>query len=185
MKRLIFIFILPLFTISCATFEKTIAPQKLDKENLQKINGVYNNKNLTGRWFCLTDVFDRNTSILYFITDKEKYNNNEVKVALNIVSDKRINVKVIDSVTEKIIFDKNLRCRLKRDGYLYLKHKSFMIDGIPLICGGFNVQKSRMYINSDGILNVESRCFFISSALVILIGGSGTETINSTFKKQP
>ncbi|KQS91486.1 hypothetical protein ASG21_03170 [Chryseobacterium sp. Leaf394] len=182
MKNLIFYLWLSLLTVSCAGF-KNIQPAKTNngKNVVDNIDGTYGNLPSSGNGFyvrALTDVFDRNTNMFNW---KEKYVGEQIKVKLQMINNKRLNVFI--SQDEKILFNKNLRVKLKNDGYLYLKGKRLMIDGIPLVLGGWNIQKSRLRIDENNNLIVQSNYFFCNGFAVVM---SDWKTLHYTltFEKQ-
>ena len=182
MKNLIFYLSLSLLSVSCAGF-KNIHPEEsvIGKNVVDNIDGTYRNLPSSGNGFyvqALTDVFDRNTNMFNW---KEKYVGEHTKVKLQMINNKRLNV--IISQDEKILFNKNLRVKLKNDGYLYLKEKRLMIDGIPLVLGGWNIQKSRLRIDESNNLIVESNYFFCNGFAVVM---SDWKTLHYTltFEKQ-
>lgn len=180
MRNLIFYLSILLITGSCAGF-KNVDPIKLDKSRIQNINGAYKNSSVTPSGFyvrTLTDVFDRNTNMFNW---KEKYTNKDVIVKLQMIRKNRLHVEIAES--ENVLFSKDLKVKLKKDGYLYLKEKRLMIDGIPLVFGGWNVQKSRFAIDSDNNLKVQSNYFFCNGFLV-LMNDWKTLHYDLTFEKQ-
>lgn len=97
---------------------------------------------------------------------KEKHESMNFKIELKAVGKKRLNLKIYDA--ENVRTDKNVRVTLKKDGFIYLKEKRLMIDGIPLILGGWNIQKSRFAQDGDNRLKVESNYFFCNGLLVVM-----------------
>ncbi|MFP3802316.1 hypothetical protein, partial [Paraburkholderia sp. SIMBA_027] len=70
--------------------------------------------------------------------------------------------------SENVLFDKDVKVKLKKDGFFYLKEKRFMLDGIPLIFGGWNFQKSRFTVDQNNNLLVQSNYFFCNGVLVFM-----------------
>ncbi|WP_262151942.1 hypothetical protein [Chryseobacterium foetidum] len=182
MKNLIFYLSLSLLTVSCANF-KNIESAKtvIGKNVVDNIDGTYKNLPSSTSGFyvrALTDVFDRNTNMFSW---KEKYVGEHIKVKLQMVNNKRLNV--IISKDKEVLFNKNLRVKLKNDGYLYLKEKRLMIDGIPLVFGGWNVQKSRLRVDENNNLTIQSNYFFCNGFAVVM---SDWKTLHYdlTFEKQ-
>lgn len=166
MRRLIFYFSILFVTVSCAGFRNVDPPVGLNKNNVENINGIYKNFPLSKNGFyvrTLTDVLDRNNNMFNWT---EKYNNDDIKIRLEMVEKNRLHVEISES--EKTLFSKNLKVKLKKDGFLYLKEKRFMLDGIPLVLGGWNLQKSRFAIDSNNNLRIQSNYFYCNGVLVLI-----------------
>lgn len=173
-----------LFFTSCASLEKNeYSKNNIFEEDKSIINGTYKNiPNTGGNGFYvrdLVDVFERNRNMFKF--NDKKYENKNLKFKLNLISSKKINVKILHENT--LLFDKNLKIKIKNDGFIYLKEKRFMLDGIPFLLGGWNIQKSRFAIDKDNNLFVQSNYFFLNGILVVF---SDWKTIKyeMTFKKE-
>lgn len=174
MNKILLILILVVFQ-NCASFKEPIVKGNLRNDNLSSINGIYNNYPSSGGGFyvkSIKDVFYRNINMFDFKTDKI-FQNEKLEGQITVISQKLINLKIREN--EKIIFDKNLKVKLKEDGYLYIKEKITMIDGFPLIFGGWNVQKSRINITDDNKLFIESNYFFCNGILIVI---SDWKTLN-------
>ncbi|SDM31212.1 hypothetical protein SAMN05216273_12156 [Chryseobacterium taihuense] len=180
MRKLIFYLIILLVTVSCAGFKK-IGTIKLCKNSVENIKGTYKNTPLSKSGFyirTLTDVFDRNTNMFNW---KKKYNREDATVKLEMIKKNLLHVEILES--DSILCSKNLRVKLKNDGFLYLKEKRFMIDGIPLVFGGWSFQKSRFTVDSDNNLKIQSNYFYCNGVL-ILISDWKTLHYDLTFEKQ-
>lgn len=182
MKRILFYLGASLMLSSCATFDKDrLTDNHWEKDDLNFINGTYSNFPSSGGGSYvrnLTDVFDRNTSMFQF---KENHENKDFKIELKAVGKKRLNLKIYDAGNLRT--DKNLRVVLKKDGFVYLKEKRFMLDGIPLVFGGWNIQKSRFALDGNNNLKVESNYFFCNGILVVMSDWK-TSHYDLIFKKQ-
>ncbi|MRJ07572.1 hypothetical protein EDL99_01550 [Ornithobacterium rhinotracheale] len=168
---------------SCASFKEPKINGTLNENNLSQLNGQYNDSVSSGGGLYvkkLSDVLDRNVNMFDFKHD-EKYVGKGITVDLKVVSKNMLNVKF--KKHNQIISDKNVKVKLKNDGFLYVKGKKFMIDFVPFVLGGWNVQKSRLTLNSDGNLYVESNYFFYA-ALFTVIGDWKTLRYESTFDKK-
>lgn len=170
MKNIFFYLIVFLFTMSCAGFKNVDhSTAGLNENNLNKIEGTYNNLPSSGSGFYvgrLNEVFDRNLEMYNINKTTEKYDNKNVNLKLRIVNQHTLNVKIYEA--ENLLFDKDLKVQLKKDGFLYLKEKRFMLDGIPLILGGWNIQKSRFTIDQNNHLKVQSNYFFCNGILIVM-----------------
>lgn len=182
MKKIFFYLGNALMLGSCATFDKDkLTDNHWKRDGLNFINGTYANFPSSGGGFYvrnLTDVFDRNTQMFNF---KEKHENKDFKIALKAVGKKRLNLKIYDAGNLRT--DKDLRVALKKDGFVYLKEKRFMLDGIPLVFGGWNIQKSRFAPDGNNNLKVQSNYFFCNGILVVMSDWK-TSYYDLTFKKQ-
>jgi len=168
MKQIFAILIMSIVFNSCATLKEPKLEGTLTENDLTILNGNYNNfPNDGGGLYVnkLTDIFDRNTNIFKLEKD-DKYDSESITVSLTSITDKTLNVRF--SENNKTILDKNIKVRLKRDGFLYIKDKILLINGLPLIFGGWNIQKSRITILANGKLYVESNYFFCNGALIVM-----------------
>lgn len=170
MKKIFFHLIIFLFAISCAGFKNLDNSNiGLNENNLNKIDGTYNDFPSSGKGFYvgrLTEVFDRNLEMYNIHKTNEKYDRKNVNLKLKMVNQHTLNVKIYEA--ENLLFDKDLKVKLKKDGFLYLKEKRFMVDGIPLILGGWNIQKSRFTIDQNNNLYVQSNYFFCHGILIVM-----------------
>ncbi|MCY1663049.1 hypothetical protein [Chryseobacterium sp. SL1] len=182
MKKIISYLCLLLFTLNCAGFKNIELPESvIENNNIENINGIYENFASSGNGFyvrMLTDVFDRNTNMFNW---KDKYDPKNTRVKLQMIEKNKLNV--IFFKNEKIVFNKNLRVELKEDGYLYLKEKRFMLDGIPLVLGGWNIQKSRLGVDENNNLRIQSN-YFYCNGFAVLMSDWKTLHYNLTFEKQ-
>lgn len=182
MKRIFFYLGTVLMLSSCATFDKDkFTDNHWESDDLNFINGTYTNFPSSGGGFYvrnLTDVLNRDTQMFNF---KEKHKNKNFKIELKAVGKKKLNLKIYDA--GDLLTDKNLRVALKKDGFVHLKEKRFMLDGIPLILGGLNIQKSRLTLDGNNDLKVESNYFFCNGILVVMSDWK-TFHYDLTFKKQ-
>lgn len=181
MKKIFFYLSIILLLSSCATFKNDkFIDNKLKTSSLDLINGTYNNLPFSGDGSyvrSLTNVFDRNTNMFDF---KEKYEKKDLKIILKAINQNRLNVKIYEA--ENLLFDKNLKVKLKHDGFIYLKEKRFMLDGILLIFGGWNIQKSRFRIDENNNLHLQSNYFFCNGILIVMSDWK-TFHYNLTFEK--
>jgi hypothetical protein len=167
MRKIFFYLCSILILSSCAGFKNGENYNiGLNKNNLNNIDGDYKNYPVDGRLGYidgLVDVFDRNTNMFIF---KNKYDTRAVNLKLKIINEKRLNVKIYKK--EKLLFDKDLRVKLKDDGFLYLKQKRFMLEGIPLVFGGWNFQKSRLTVDENNNLQIQTNYFFCNGIFIVM-----------------
>ncbi len=182
MRRLCFYLCFVLMMINCAGFKNTGSTHGvLSRENVSRIDGSYNNYPVEGDPGYvdgLADIFDRNKDMF---TRRNKYDTRAVHFKLKSISEDKMNVKIYRK--EELLFDKNMKMKLKNDGFLYLKEKRLMLDGLPLIFGGWNVQKSRFTVDENNRLTVETNYFFCRGAMIIM-NDCKTFHYHLTFEKQ-
>lgn len=156
-----------LLLFSCAGFRDVDNKNAvLNKNNLGLLDGIYSNASIShagGYVGNLTDVVDRNTRMFAF---KDKYNGKDMKLQLKIINQKKLNVKIYDA--GNLLADKDLRVKLESDGFLYLKEKRFMLEGIPLVLGGLNIQKSRFTVDTKNNLQVQTNYFFCNGFMIVM-----------------
>jgi len=181
MRKIFFYLSFILIMTGCAGFKNVENYNThLNKNNLNSINGDYDNYPVDGKLGYidgLVDVFDRNTNMFIF---KNKYDTRAVNLKLKIINEKKLNVKIYQK--DKVLFDKDLRVKLKDDGFLYLKQKRFMLEGIPLVLGGWNFQKSCLTVDENNHLQIQTNYFFCNGVF-IFISDWKTFHYNLTFEK--
>lgn len=167
MKKLIIYISILISTVNCAGFKKNESDGlPFSKNKIESINGIYSNQPSYGNGSyvkTLTDILDRNIDMFNW---KEKYNGKNIDVRLEIIKKNKLNVKIFES--EKLMCNKNLHVKQKKDGFIYLREKRFMLDGIPLIFGGWNIQKSRFIIDENKNLHIQTNYFFCNGFLVVM-----------------
>ncbi|MDQ1097329.1 MULTISPECIES: hypothetical protein [Chryseobacterium] len=177
MRKLLYPFLV-LTLMSCAGFKNVNSNSGgFHTDNLDRINGSYKNYPAGGQLGYidgLADIFDRNTNMFIF---KHKYDGRAVHLNLTMINERKINVKIFKQT--ELLFDKDLKVELKDDGYLYLKEKRFMMQGIPLVLGGWNIQKSRFTVDQDNHLRVQTNYFFCNGAFIVM---SDWKTFHYDFK---
>lgn len=98
MKKLISYLCLLLFTLNCAGSKNMDSAESvIEKNNIEKINGAYENFPSSGNGFyvrMLTDVFDRNTNMFNW---KDKNDAKNIKVKLQMIKKNRLNVTVLST----------------------------------------------------------------------------------------
>ncbi|WP_426432129.1 hypothetical protein ACPX19_06150 [Winogradskyella sp. HB-48] len=164
MKRVkTFTLILPLlFAIlfqNCASFDKEfVNPNPLKTQNLHKIEGTYDIANI---------VFDsiKNKKIPYFNTHTNFFkeidrklikdtlglnNANDYKFELKILSQKKIKISYLKN--GEIIRERDIKTKLKKDGFLYLSNKNLQFLGVPYIFGAFDIKKTRLTLSKNNNL---------------------------------
>jgi hypothetical protein len=100
---------------------------------------------------------------------------------LKVIDQKSINFKFIEN--GKVFTEKNLKGKLKKDGYFYLKNKNVEFWGIPYLAGAIHINKSRLSKTKEGNLifdlaHHQSGAFF----LVVFLDGTNWK-YRKTYKR--
>jgi hypothetical protein len=193
----ILIFIILFSLTSCATFSKKITFKNqvvLNKQTISKINGVYEIKSLKSirRFENLKPELTINDTInrypLYTIL---KTNDNygsgsnlgieNYSTKIEVQNGNKILISYLenDKITEEII----LKFKIKKDGFLYLKNKNFKTKLIPGLCGNFEVQRTRIGLNSENNL-IMNHSYFIYGAILFIIGDTRKTSFGSEYKRK-
>lgn len=175
MKNLLLAFIIFIIFQSCVSFESTFNPYKLDKNNLNQLDGIYEikhasyNSKYDGANSSYTPYsknffreIDRN-----LLRDTIKIDSSKnYKFGLYVLSDKLIKIDYIQD--DSVFRSRTLKTKLKKDGYLYLKNKNIGIRLIPYIFGGIDIKKSRITLSKEKNL-VFDYSQHVSGAFLFLI----------------
>lgn len=142
---------------SCATFDKGVAnPHHLMSSNISNLDGTYNNDfigsdSLEG-FFTHRDNFlseiDRKLfrDTLYLFFDSTK----TYQFELMVLDASKIRVSYLEN--NLVMRVRNIKGKLKSDGYFYLKNKNIGCAMIPYLFGAINFHRTRITINNDGDL---------------------------------
>ncbi len=158
---------------SCVTFErKDQNPYLLNKDNLKELSGSYqisqvNADSIFKKYPQNTRLYNNFLSEIdrKLLKDTLKLNSNSTyRFDLDIISDREAKISYIEN--ERIIRVRNLRTKLKKDGYLYLKNKNVGFVIIPYLAGAIDVKKTRMTKALNGnlifdVVNHRSGAFMI------------------------
>ncbi|MBL85666.1 MAG: hypothetical protein CMO82_03285 [Winogradskyella sp.] len=150
---------------SCASFDKEfVNPNPLKTQNLHNLEGTYDIANI---------VFDsiKNEKVSYFNTHANFFkeidrklikdtlglnNTNDYKFELKVLNPKKIKISYLKN--GEIIRERDIKTKLKKDGFLYLSNKNLQFLGVPYIFGAFDIKKVRLTLskNNDLIFDVSN-----------------------------
>ncbi|WP_109301425.1 hypothetical protein [Aquimarina sp. AU474] len=180
--------------MGCASFKEKYSVDKnigLTKNNIQLINknfAITASKEVRKYQDYNLEIIENDTVFNLFARLKiidttfrkeiAKYRNNyvvnlRVKEKNTLVCSLIKNTKIVDSTS--------LRYKLK-NGYLYIKNSNVTINDIPLIYGGFEIDRLRLGINKNGDLITDSSHYFIATAMIVL--GDDRKFYSSSLYKQ-
>lgn len=182
---------------SCATFSKRVAftnQQKLNKQTISKINGFYELQSLKSIWRfedLKPDLVEKQDSIdrfpLYITlkTNAEYRNGTNLglknhKVKIEVKNFKTISISLCEE--SKTLEEITLDYKIKR-GYLYLKNNNFKTKWIPGLCGNFEVDRTRIGINSENNL-ILNHSHYIYGAVLFIIGDTKKTSFGSEYKRK-
>ena len=198
MKKYIFLSTLIFFTLfSCATFSKKVSFDNqiiLQKENISKINGLYEIKSLKSIWkfqnlkpeIVENDSINRFPLYITLKTNKEYRNGltqnfENYKVKIEVQDKKNVLISLLDE--EKIIDNIKVNYKIKKNGYLYLKNNNFKTKWIPGLCGNFELDRIRIGINEENNLII-NHSHYIYGAILFIIGDTKKTSFGSEYKRK-
>lgn len=195
-------YILALISFSlfgCATFSKRVTFDNqviLKKENISKINGVYEIKSLKSIWRfenLKPDIFEAEKDSInrfpLYITLKinkefrngSNQNLENYKVKIEVHDKKTVSISLLDK--EKIIDNIKMDYKIRKDGYLYLKNNNFKTKWVPGLCGNFELDRTRIGINKENNL-ILNHSHYIYGAVLFIIGDSRKTSFGSEYKRK-
>lgn len=162
---------------SCVTFErKEQNPYMLNKENVKELSGSYQISQVNAD--SIFKKYPKNTRLYNnFLTEIDRKllkdtlkldSNSTYRFDLDIINDKQAKISYIEN--GKTIRVRNIRVKLKKDGYLYLKNKNVGFVIIPYLAGAIDIKKTRMTKTTNGnlifdVVNHRSGAFMIIAFL--------------------
>ena len=182
--------------ISCATFPKTIENQYIiNKENVNSLNGKYSLNEIyrssltdsTSFSFSTRDIggpltfFDEIDSRMFakrIVIDSSK----SYYFILKVLDSKHMEIDYLEN--EKSIRQQTLKYKLKGDGYIYLKNRSFKIKGVPYLFGDFSVKKIRLTLNKEKNLLLETSEFSSGGVAFLMIYPVGKLKYQKIYKRK-
>ena len=197
MKFLNILIILFLFSLtSCATFSNKITFEnqvKLNKNTLSKINGFYETnsvksivkyqyskpkeiENDTVNRYPLYSTLQTNDG--YATGSVVKLENYSTKIEVQDKSKIVITYLDKDKIIDKVI----LKYKLK-NGYLYLKNNNFKTKLIPGLCGNFEVNRTRIGLNSENNL-IMNHSHYLYGAILFIIGDTKKSSFAGEYKRK-
>lgn len=160
MKRTIYLLTAFLILQSCASFDKDLKnPNLLNKNNISDLNGLYQiteidydstyyNKNNRQIWMYNNFLKEIDRKLL-----KDSLNIDSLKsyqFGIKILNKKKVEIKYIEN--NNIIRIREIKTKLKNDGYLYLKNKNLGFILIPYIAGAIDIKRTRFTKSENGNL---------------------------------
>ena len=196
--RLILLLIILNTTFGCASFSEKVAFKNqtvLKKESVNKLNGIYeigsikaisiyeNTKvekieNDSINRFSLFETLKETNPVL---REDIKKNIKNYKVKVEIVNENRISFSLLKN--ENKIDSISLNYKIRKDGFIYLKNKNFKTKWIPIICGNFEVDRTKIGLNNENNLII-SNSYFIYGAVLVIIGDTRKSKFSSEYKRK-
>jgi hypothetical protein len=151
-----------MLNVSCASFSrktKSIAKKPIGN-NLQLLNGTY----------YVDTIGDYHVIEVVSRTSKERpwKPNKEGLLTLKLDDNNALRFTYIENGL--IIEDKLIKIKKVKKNYVYLRNKNVKIYNIPLILGGFDIQRTRLFIDETDSLVINTADVSFGSALLIIWG---------------
>lgn len=163
---------LTILTLGCASFPRNPGyEQFLDRGDLFELNGKYEHvpiysgptKDTLSYWnFSNGDLgiyptfFDEMDN--GWLTRKTKIDpEKNYSFVLDVVKYNILSIHYLEN--DSVIRQKNIRFRMRKDGYLYLQNMNFKIRGIPYVFGDIDKKRIRLTLNKDRDLVFETSEF--------------------------
>ncbi|WP_298512378.1 hypothetical protein [uncultured Kordia sp.] len=174
--QLILLLIISAFSFtSCASYSNKISKKerlKLTKNNIQKIEGVYEYQAFRTFEANRKSMYDVDNDIenldYYILGTRLSLNPIKHTVEVKIVSKDKISFTF--KRNDVFVSERTIKMKLRSNGFLHLKNKHVKVKGIPLLVGGITSDKMRIGIskNDDLLLNYAhdsfgSFIFFVAS----------------------
>jgi len=168
-----------ILTTSCASFPKRVLTSPIDKTNLSHLNGTYSLKHnhassttdSTSMWNLSEAELSSNYTFFdelnngVFVKSMKIDTSKQYKFTLKILNSKKMQSDYFEN--DSIIRSNRIRYKLKKDGFVYLRHRNFKIMGIPYLFGGFDKKRNRLNLTTDNNLHFETS-EFMSGGLFLL-----------------
>lgn len=171
---------------SACSFQKNlINPSPLTISTLPQLNGRYKISSLESvseespnyeRKGFLREIDDKLLPNAFYAENAKQYSS-----CLTVLKDKRIKIACLEQ--QQVVMEWVLKCRLKKDGYLYLRNKNIKIAGLPYILGGVDAKRIRLAKTVEGDLIVDV-VDHKSGALILIIGSSYTRKYRKTYVRE-
>ena len=163
-------------TQSCATFKSEFQNEvKLNTTNINSVNGRYkilpikiDTTNEKYNQYKLEDNFLVEIERKPFASFKNKYDEDEINyfVELEIRNPNLLEIRFLKE--DKVFNSKNVKVKLKKDGYLYLKNENVKFWGIPYLFGAMDINKIRISVDKENNLVLDTTNF--RGGAIFLIG---------------
>lgn len=114
-----------------------------------------------------------NLSSVLSISDKTIYCE---RYSLKFITNDTLLIKDIDS-TNKVIFNKKLKGKLKNNGFFHLENPKVVYNGVPYILGGSSSKKTRVGFSIEGDLIVQKAVDHSGAFLLVISSGHSYNTV--------
>lgn len=178
---------------SCASFPKNIEnPHFLHRDNINSLNGKYD---VIG--FHPDSITDRailnHLGFSYYPTFYDEIDNNwlskSIKIntsksysfILKILNFKKLKIYYIEN--DVVISEKEIKYKLKKDGYLYLKNKNLRFLGIPYLFGEIDLKRIRLTLNKEHNLLFELSEFESGGLFLLMVYPVGKTKYKKIFSR--
>jgi len=175
--------------VGCAPFSKKVTLNDhtyLNSESINKLNGtyeinaskiIYKSSRDNKTKIFENDSVDKYYNLFHFVkTENQELRADSIK---NLIKKYDVRIEVLDK--KKISFSllkDNLKVdssivnyKIKNDGYIYLKNKNFKSNWIPILCGNFSINRTRLSLNNENSLILNNSNYF-HGAILVIIGDS-------------
>lgn len=181
-SRLLFFTSVMLGMVSCASYDYyTKNPQKLTKASIYRLDGVYeatsivDSLRLTKNQLDLTQLnflktIDREDTLV--IDPGQKYT-----FIIKINSPKSLTVSFLRG--GDIYGTQTIKTRLSNSGYLHLRNNNLEIWGVPILFGGYNQQKTRLSLDQNNVLLVDTCYDSFGSVFIFMMAGHNSSNRTS------
>lgn len=169
-KSTFYLMIILMFILqSCVSYDNTMTnPRILSNENLNELNGRYGIVAVKIDGDSFSRINDNWTEDNFFTENNRGYLKRNMQLdslksysfELKILSSKSLQISYIED--DKILCERIIKTKLKKDGYLYLRNKNVLPILIPFILGGMDVKRTRIskFENGDVVLDVANHQSF-------------------------
>lgn len=153
LKNLFFLFLCVAIS-SCSFRRDLINSSPLRENNLHQLNGVYDVRDedadsVSKRYWMrnnfLTEIDRKILADTLKIDSLKSY-----AFKLSILSKKKMQISYIEN--NRVIRERYIKTKLKKDGYLYLKNKNLAFIFIPYLAGAIDIKKTRLSKSTTGEL---------------------------------
>ena len=176
--RLLFLVVISGTFSSCATFNKKIVnPTRLDKSNLEVLNGTYSIASTQSDsisdavgykdWYYhnFFKEIDRKLIKDTLVLDSTKV----YAFRLQVQSHKSLQIEYL--VNDSVFRKRTIKTKITRDGYLKLKNKNIQLLMVPYVFGVLDIKRTRVTIDAAQNLLFEASGS-LSGGFVLMMGGN-------------
>ncbi|CAM4141236.1 hypothetical protein [Flavobacterium weaverense] len=183
---------------SCAPFSKKVVIDNqivLKKESVSKLNGTYEVGSIKAirKFENLQPRLIENDSLNSFsLFENLKETNQELREDIkNNIKNYQVKIYIENDNTISFSLLKNdikidsikMNYKIRKDGFIYLKNKNFRTEWVPVLCGNFEVDRTKIGINNDDNLII-SNSYFIYGAILVIIGDTRKSNFSSEYKRK-